>query len=576
VGSASKASGWDIAGKTDERLIGQFQAQCERFGSGDRWIVLREGKQVFGTSDRQLAALCGDCDLLINLCGALKTDELLTRIQRRAYFDLDPGFTQAWAHQFDMHFAKHNLFFTVGLNVGEPDFPIPTQEIKWHTFPPPVALEFWPVQTDAPTRPFTPIAQWRGQVAIWQGEYYGPKREEFLRFIELPKQTSQPIELALLIHESEADDLATLSGHGWQLVNPHEVAGGLDGFRTYVQQSRGEFSVAKGGYVKSRGGWFSDRTVCYLASGRPALVQDTGIGRKLPTGHGLLTFSTMEELVAGPRSDQSRLRRVTAPRHASLRRKSSRRRWCCSRFSNAPGCCSRAFHCHGVCRKLRWRVLTANATARRCFRGRGLAGGRQTRRLSVTLPRGLNIRRWWVGYVITASPLHGSSTASIADERIGGSGQERTGQQDFGKQVLRREIEKEYVAICWGRLSDDTALLTNRLRLAEMGSVYKTRRPSVRNRVSPSLWLNGDWPIHRGKIATANGRAHQLRVHMAWLGYPIVGDKVYGPDERLYLEFIEKGVTEEMLDKLLLPRHALHAARVTLRHPPASFTVPLP
>jgi hypothetical protein len=289
----------DMTGAAGEGLIQQFQARCERFGFGDRWIVLREGKQVFGMNDRQLAALCADCDLLINLCGALQTDELLGRIKRRAYFDLDPGFTQAWAHQFDMHFAKHNLFFTVGLNVGGTGFPIPTQGIQWQTFLPPVALEYWPAQTDVPTRPFTTIAQWRGQEAVWEGDYYGPKREEFLRFIDLPGKTPQPIELALLIHESETDDLAKLRDHDWQLVNPHEAAGGLDGFRAYVQQSRAEFSVAKGGYVKSRGGWFSDRTVCYLASGRPVLVQDTGLAQYLPTGRGLMTFSTMEEAVAG-------------------------------------------------------------------------------------------------------------------------------------------------------------------------------------------------------------------------------------------------------------------------------------
>ena len=289
----------DLTGATDETLIRQFQERCEQFGFGDHWAVLREGKQVFGMSDQQLTALCGDCDLLINLCGALQRDDLLRRIKRRAYFDLDPGFTQAWAHQFDMHFDKHNLFFTVGLNVGGPGFPIPTQGIHWQPFLPPVALEYWPVQTDAPTRPFTTVAQWRGQEVVWQGEYCGPKREEFLRFVDLPGQTTQPLELALLIHESETDDLAALRNANWQLVNPHDAAGGLDGFRRYVQQSRGEFSVAKSGYVKLRGGWFSDRTVCYLASGRPALVQDTGIAKQLPTGRGLLTFSTMAEAVAG-------------------------------------------------------------------------------------------------------------------------------------------------------------------------------------------------------------------------------------------------------------------------------------
>jgi hypothetical protein len=162
-----------------------------------------------------------------------------------------------------------------------------------------VALEYWPVPSDAPTRPFTTIGQWRGQEAVWQDEYYGPKREEFLKFIELPRKTAQPIELALLIHESETDDIAQLRGRDWALADPHTVAAGVDGARAYIQQSRGEFSVAKGGYVKSRSGWFSDRTVCYLASGRPVLVQDTGFSKHLPTGQGLLPFTTLEEAVRG-------------------------------------------------------------------------------------------------------------------------------------------------------------------------------------------------------------------------------------------------------------------------------------
>ena len=110
--------------KTDE-LVGAFRARCERFGFGENWAVIYEGKRFFGMDEHKLAALCNDCDLLINLCGALQIDDLLGRIKRRAYFDLDPGFTQIWALDFDMGFTKHNLFFTVGLNVGQPDFPIP-------------------------------------------------------------------------------------------------------------------------------------------------------------------------------------------------------------------------------------------------------------------------------------------------------------------------------------------------------------------------------------------------------------------------------------------------------------------
>lgn len=295
----------DITRRADEERIRQFQAQCERFGFGGQWAVVRGGTEVFGMSERQLRALCGDCDLLINLCGALKDEELLRRIKRRAFFDLDPGFMQIWALQWDMGLSRHNLFFTVGLNVGEADFPVPTGQIKWERFVPPVAVELWPIQGDADAEKFTTIGQWRGQQASWQGEYYGSKREEFLNFIELPGKTEQALELALLIHESERQDLETLRNNGWVVVDPMSVARGVDGFQSYIQRSRGEFSVAKNGYVKTRSGWFSDRTVCYLASGRPALVQDTGFSKHLETGRGLLTFTTLEEAVRGFRAIHS-------------------------------------------------------------------------------------------------------------------------------------------------------------------------------------------------------------------------------------------------------------------------------
>jgi hypothetical protein len=282
-----------------DTMVGGFRAQCEQFGLGDHWAVLYDSRKIFGMTESLLHSLCGDAALLINLSGALKDNELLRRIQRRAYFDLDPGFTQIWAHEWDMDLSKHNLFFTVGLNVGQSDFGIPLRGIEWQTFMPPVALEYWPAQTDANAKNFTTIGQWRGQYAVWKDEMYGPKCDEFLKFVELPRKTPQPIELALLIHQTETDDLAALRTNNWRLVNPHEAAGGRDGYRSYIQGSRAEFSVAKHGYVKTRSGWLSDRTACYLASGRPVLVQDTGIGKHLPTGKGLLTFTTLEEAVRG-------------------------------------------------------------------------------------------------------------------------------------------------------------------------------------------------------------------------------------------------------------------------------------
>jgi hypothetical protein len=285
--------------RSPKDMVDGFQAQCEQFGLGDNWAVIYDNRDFFGLKEHHVGSLCGDCALLINLCGALKTDDLLRRVRRRAYFDLDPGFTQIWAHEWDMDLGKHNLFFTVGLNVGQPDFPIPLRGIQWQTFAPPVALEYWPAQTDASAPNFTTVCQWRGQYAVWNGQLYGPKSDEFLRFVELPRKTTQPIELALLIDESEVNDIAALRANGWRLVNPHQAARGHDGFRSYIQRSRAEFSVAKHGYVNTRGGWLSDRTACYLASGRPALVQDTGFSKHLPTGMGLVTFSTLEEALRG-------------------------------------------------------------------------------------------------------------------------------------------------------------------------------------------------------------------------------------------------------------------------------------
>lgn len=148
----------------------------------------------------------------------------------------------------------------------------------------------------------------------------------------------------------------------------------------------------------------------------------------------------------------------------------------------------------------------------------------------------------------------------------------------FGKQVLRREIEKEYVAICWGEFGHNAGVVDSPIGVTKDSVVYTKRvidpagKPS-RTEYVVERTLPGFTVV---RLQPRTGRAHQLRVHMAALGHPIVGDKVYGPDERLYLEFIEKGVTNEMLDRLLLPRHALHAARVTLRYPPVSFEAALP
>jgi 23S rRNA pseudouridine1911/1915/1917 synthase len=152
----------------------------------------------------------------------------------------------------------------------------------------------------------------------------------------------------------------------------------------------------------------------------------------------------------------------------------------------------------------------------------------------------------------------------------------------LGKQVLRREVEKEYIAICWGVFERDTGRIDQAIGLTKDSPVYTKRVIDTAGQASVTEFevvkrLNG---FTVARLRPQTGRTHQLRVHMRWLGHPIVGDKVYGPDERLYLEFIEKGVTEEMLKRLLMARHALHAARMGCRHPSTqevvSFAAALP
>src|SRR5262249_5071020 len=132
-----------------------------------------------------------------------------------------------------------------------------------------------------------------------RGKSYGLRVHQFRRFVDLPGLTGRPFELALAIHPSETRDLALLSDKGWSLVDPQMVAGDPLAYRSYIGRSLEEFSVAKDIYVQSRGGWISDRSLCYLASGKPVLAQETGFSRHYPTGEGLLAYSTLEEAIAG-------------------------------------------------------------------------------------------------------------------------------------------------------------------------------------------------------------------------------------------------------------------------------------
>jgi hypothetical protein len=278
-----------------EAVMGQFDL------TGSAALVT--GRECYGMERRELDDIAADAALLINFGGHLTAPQLMQPARCKVYLDDDPGFTQLWeaSGEGGARLAGHDLYFTFGENIGRPGCPIPTDGIDWHPTRPAVVLDDWPVTGKDDGSVFTTVATWRGPYGpvIWNGHTFGLKVHEFRKFIDLPARTEQTFELALDIHADELTDLALLHDHGWRLTDPRVVAGDPLAFRTYVQKSAAEYSNAQGIYVETECGWFSDRTVRYLASGKPALVQDTGFSRNLPTGEGLIAFRTVDEAVAG-------------------------------------------------------------------------------------------------------------------------------------------------------------------------------------------------------------------------------------------------------------------------------------
>lgn len=239
-------------------------------------------------------------DLLVDISGNLTGWAPAEALSRRVHVDLDPGYTQVWAHDGLLDLSWHDLHATVGLDVGTNRCAFPSGGRSWIAIRPPVHLPDWPV-TELPSDPrLTTVTSWRGPYGPleWAGASFGVKAHRFRAIAPLARRAPVPVELAVSIDDADEADRRLLVAEGWQLTEPARVAATPGSFAAYVRGSWGELSIASPVYVEGRTGWFSDRTVRYLASGRPAIVEDTGWSAHLPHGSGLRSFEDVDGALA--------------------------------------------------------------------------------------------------------------------------------------------------------------------------------------------------------------------------------------------------------------------------------------
>ena len=313
-------------GREAEFNAAYLEEVMSRFGLADRWAYRFPGgalptgerftERWYGMSDERRRSAIERADLLINVSSGIGPIERYREIPWLAYVDTDPVFTQIRSVQderFRAHLDAHDMHFTYGECPSEV---VPSTGHRWYPMRKPIAIDEW--HPGAPRRDaFTTVMNWTSyDDVVWNGRAYGQKDAEFLRFVELPMMV-QPTVLELAIGGGITRRVPRdlLLRAGWRLVDPLLCCADVDSYRRYIESSMGEWTVAKNGYVQGQVGWFSGRTACYLAAGRPVVVQDTGFAPIVPTGDGLLTFRTLDEAAEG-------VREVTAnwDRHARAAR----------------------------------------------------------------------------------------------------------------------------------------------------------------------------------------------------------------------------------------------------------------
>lgn len=291
----------------------------------------KNGQSAFGLSLAHVEAFASDAAGIISLgCQfSADPDPWLASVRPRVLIDVDPGFSQLWAMEASSPeevLGRHDLYFTVGANIGTARSALPTLGIDWRPIWNPVIADWWRPETPRSRDRFTTIAGlWLNGYEPFEGVVWGPKAEELSRFLRLPSLAGESIEIAVESGSGE-DLLSELAHNGWLVESAELLTSSPEAYREYVTASAGEFSCAKGLYVGSRSGWFSDRSACFLAAGRPVVIQDTGIQDILPTGAGLFVVATVEEAAEAIRrirkdyEHQSNIARRIALDHFDARR----------------------------------------------------------------------------------------------------------------------------------------------------------------------------------------------------------------------------------------------------------------
>lgn len=276
----------------------------ERYGLGDRWAYNFDfGSRWYGMSEARRVEVLGSADLLINVSSSLQHPSELRDIPVLAYVDTDPVFTQVKLAGGQTHFRRMIDVHDVMFSYGEcPSDHVPDTGHRWLPLRKPILLSEW--HPEAPHRDvFTTVMNWTSFKNLeYEGRSYGQKDVEFMRFLDLPSKVSPTaLEVAMGHGKTRRGPRDLLEHRGWRVVDAGDVCRDLDGYRAYIESSKAEWTVAKQGYVVGQSGWFSGRSACYLAAGRPVVVQDTGFSPVIPVGEGVLAFRTVEEAIEGIR-----------------------------------------------------------------------------------------------------------------------------------------------------------------------------------------------------------------------------------------------------------------------------------